>query len=82
VDGVRLEDQPSPQELKLLVKLYEYPGEVVPFDDLIAAVWGRYASEQDAMSLRKLVGRLRARLDKDKRRFVHNERGRGYRLEV
>lgn len=82
VDGERLESQPSPQELKLLEKLYQRPGEVVSVEDLIQAVWGEFTSDQDATSLRKLVGRLRDRLDQNARRFVRNERGRGYYLKL
>ena len=82
VDGVYLDSQPSGQELKLLERLYESRGQVVGFDELIEAVWGRFSTEQDATSLRKLVGRLRDRLDPNKQRFIRNERGWGYRLEV
>lgn len=83
VDGERLENQPSPQELKLLEKLYQRPGEVVSVEGLIQAVWGGFTSDQDATSLRKLVGRLRERLGKDnQQRFIRNERGRGYYLKL
>lgn len=85
VDGVKLEVQPSPKELKLLEELYYRGGEPVPNQKLIQAIWGASPEGQDETNLRKLISRLREKLDPDpehgKTRFIRNARGRGYWLE-
>ncbi len=80
VDGKRVENM-SPLEFKLLSALYYNAGEVMTNDELIRAVWGEAAFDQDETNLRKLVSRLRARLEPEgggSSRFIRNVRGRGY----
>jgi hypothetical protein len=85
VDGVELGDQPSRLEFRLLEALYRRKGEIVPSEVLVQTVWGSTPDGQDETNLRKLLSRLRRRLerastDRDAQ-FVHNVRGRGYYLK-
>ncbi len=91
VDGHPLTPPLPDLEFRLLNILYQRAPEIVPHSALIEAIWptatwmssdhpGAYKS--DEQNLRKLIGRLRERLDPDspgrKSRFVKNVRGRGY----
>ena len=80
-------------EFRLLQALYRVAPEIISQDELITQIWKTSgwtpnwdAQESlraaDAQSLRKLIARLRQRLEPDVTdgawRFVHNARGRGY----
>jgi DNA-binding winged helix-turn-helix (wHTH) protein len=94
LNGEQLDPPLSPQEFRLLETLYKVAPEIVPHEDLILNVWptARWMSDndetkaQDAQNLRKLISRLRERLDCERegqaQRFVKNVRGRGYWLDV
>lgn len=94
IDGEKLEPPLSPQEFDLLKVLYDATPEIVPHEQLIAAVWTEsnwmsdddQAQVQDAQNLRKLVSRLRDHLTYKREgkalRFIKNVRGRGYWLDV
>jgi len=95
IDGRRLEERPAPLESKLLNALYERSETTLSVEQLIKAVWSKseYADweddpdmpGQDETNLRKLVGRLRKRLERHApgsgRRFIQSEHGRGYVLK-
>ena len=73
----------SVAQFRLLQALYERPGEVVPRDDLIRAVWGEEAVGVSAQALDALVRRLRERLaeaDPD-HAYIVSVRGHGLRLD-
>jgi hypothetical protein len=84
VDGVRLEEQLSPLEFKLLETLYEHKGRTVSNEELMRTVWGTSYPNQDETNLRKLVSRLRKSLEPNAHgsssRFIQTVRGRGYSL--
>jgi len=90
VDGQRLTPPLSPQEFKLLETLYRHEPHIVVQDELIESVWPQSTWTTDEsygeQNLRKLVSRLRRRLDvggeDGEVRFVKNARGRGYWLKV
>jgi len=72
----------SELEFRLLRVLYEHSPSVISNEDLIEAVWSgsEYnAKDADQQNLRKLIDRLRQRLNPDdNNRFIKNMRGRGY----
>ena len=80
----------SPQEFILLKTLYRQAPEIVSHEALIEAVWppSGMSSEttHDEQNLRKLVDRLRKRLEPDtlgqSSRFIQSARGRGYWLKL
>jgi DNA-binding winged helix-turn-helix (wHTH) protein len=88
VDGHPLNPPLSNLEFRLLEVLYRAAPEIVSQNDLIAAVWDTSWASEDALSsadetnLRKLVARLRRRLETrttdSSRQFVRNAHGRGY----
>jgi len=88
VDGEALTGALSGLEFRLLTALYRASPNIVPQEKLVAAVWlaeqpvGGDWRNQDAQNLRKLITRLRQRLEPDARegawRFIRNARGRGY----
>jgi DNA-binding response OmpR family regulator len=88
VDGQRLIPPLSPQEFKLVETLYRHAPHIVTQDELIENVWPQssWASDESygEQNLRKLVSRLRRRLDAgdSEARFVKNARGRGYWLKI
>lgn len=94
VDGLELAEQPSPLEFRLLEKLYSRAGTIVSNEELMQAVWhSKYAQweaegaikDYDETNLRKLVARLRKRLDTasaGRSRSIRNVRGRGYWLKA
>ncbi len=84
IDGVCLTPPLTNLEFRLLKTLFQAaPNEILSKEDLIVGVWDD-PDAADEQSLRKLVGRLRERLEPnvtDKTwRFVQNRRGRGYSL--
>ncbi len=90
VDGQQLTPPLSPQEFKLLETLYHHAPHIVTQNELIESVWPQSSWGKDEsfgeQNLRKLVSRLRQRLDisgdGNEARFVKNARGRGYWLKV
>jgi hypothetical protein len=95
IDGVEMIPPPSRLEMRLLEALYYKASEFVDNETLIQAVWGvepkpwdvedEPIQTEDETNLRKLVARLRRRLDKHTagsgKRFIHNRRGLGYYLK-
>lgn len=92
VDGRLLETPLSDLEFKLLKALYQATPAIVSQEELVTAVW-RGADpandgaiyEKDEQNVRKLVARLRDRLEPGVTsdwRFLRNARGRGYWLSV
>lgn len=73
----------TPTEFKLLVTLMRHPGEVISAEDLVREVWGpQYANEIGFV--RRYVWHLRQKVEVDPEapRYIHNERGFGYRFEA
>ncbi len=71
----------TPTEFKLLVTLMHHAGDVVSPKDLVKEVWGaQYASEIG--HVRRYIWHLRQKIepDPDNPRFIHNDRGFGYRF--
>ena len=73
----------TPTEFKLLVTLMRHPGDVVSAKDLVKEVWGaQYASEIG--HVRRYIWHLRQKIEPDPEnpRYIHNDRGFGYRFGV
>jgi two-component system KDP operon response regulator KdpE len=73
----------TPTELKLLVALMRRAGEAVSPEELVREVWGpQYANEIG--HVRRYVWHLRRKIepDADHPRYIHNDRGHGYRFQV
>ncbi len=73
----------TPTEFKLLAALMRRAGEVVSPEELVSEVWGeQYAGEIG--HVRRYIWHLRKKieLDMENPRYVHNERGFGYRFQV
>ncbi|MFQ5398847.1 MAG: response regulator transcription factor [Anaerolineae bacterium] len=73
----------TPTEFKLLVALMRRAGEVVSPEELVAEVWGeQYAGEIG--HVRRYIWHLRRKIEPDPEnpRYVHNERGFGYRFQA
>lgn len=73
----------TPTEFNLLVALMKRPGAVVSSEELVRAVWGpQYASEIGFV--RRYIWHLRQKIEPDPEqpRYLHNERGFGYRFQV
>ncbi len=73
----------SPTEFKLLVTLMKRESEVVPAEDIVIAVWGpQYAGEVG--HVRRYIWHLRKKIeiDSDNPKYIHNDRGYGYRFQV
>lgn len=73
----------TPTEFKLLVALMRREKEVVSPEDLVKEVWGsQYANEVG--HVRRYIWHLRQKIEKDPEnpRYIHNERGYGYRFGV
>ena len=73
----------TPTEFKLLVTLMRHPGDVVSPKDLVKEVWGaQYASEIG--HVRRYIWHLRQKIEPDPEnpRYIHNDRGFGYRFGV
>jgi len=77
-DGVRL----SNMEIKLLRYLSDRPSQVVSNVDLLEQVWG-YAASANTRTITITVGRLRAKIELDRKRPSHiiTVIGEGYRFE-
>ncbi|MBI5824438.1 MAG: response regulator transcription factor [Chloroflexi bacterium] len=74
--------QLTPTEFKLLVTLMRHPSEVISAEDLVREVWGpQYANEIGFV--RRYIWHLRQKVEVDSEnpKFIHNERGFGYRFE-
>jgi len=73
----------TPTELKLLLALMRHPGEVISAEDLVREVWGPQYKEEIGF-VRRYIWHLRQKLELDPEnpRYIHNERGFGYRFEV
>ncbi len=72
----------TPTEFKLLVTLMRRAGEVVSPEELVKEVWGsQYASEVG--HVRRYIWHLRQKVEPDPEnpRFIHNDRGFGYRFQ-
>lgn len=73
----------TPTEFKLLVALMRRSGEVLSPEELVREVWGpQYADEVGYV--RRYVWHLRQKLEPDPEhpRYIHNDRGFGYRFCV
>jgi two-component system KDP operon response regulator KdpE len=71
----------TPTEFKLLVTLMHRAGDVVSPKDLVKEVWGaQYASEIG--HVRRYIWHLRQKIEPDPEnpRYIHNDRGFGYRF--
>jgi two-component system KDP operon response regulator KdpE len=71
----------TPTEFKLLVTLMRRTGEVVSPEELVREVWGpQYAGEVG--HVRRYIWHLRQKIEPDPEnpRYIHNERGFGYRF--
>lgn len=73
----------TPTEFKLLVALMRHPGEVLSAEELVREVWGPQYKEEIGF-VRRYVWHLRQKVEVDPEnpRYIHNERGFGYRFEV
>jgi len=80
-DGVPLELTPT--EFKLLEVLIHEPGRVFTQEQLVARVWGEEYAEEVGY-IRRYIWHLRRKVepDPDNPRYIHTERGVGYKLEV
>lgn len=73
----------TPTEFKLLTVLMQRVGEVVSPEELVREVWGpQYAGEVG--HVRRYIWHLRQKIEPDPEnpRYVHNERGFGYRFQA
>jgi DNA-binding response OmpR family regulator len=85
VDGTPIEPPLTHLEFLLLRNLYNKSPTIVPTLNLIETIWPG-GSSGDEQNLRKLIGRLRTRLEPDLKgsnsRFIKNSKGRGYWLNL
>ncbi len=73
----------TPTEFKLLVALMRRAEEIVSPEDLVKEVWGaQYANEVG--HVRRYIWHLRKKVEVDPEnpRYIHNERGYGYRFSA
>lgn len=73
----------TPTEFKLLVALMSHPHEVISAEELVREVWGpQYANEIGFV--RRYIWHLRQKVEVDPEnpKYIHNERGYGYRFEA
>jgi len=73
----------TPTEFKLLTVLMRHPSEVISAEDLVREVWGpQYANEIGFV--RRYIWHLRQKveIDSENPRYIHNERGYGYRFSA
>lgn len=83
---VKRGDEPldlTPTEFKLLVVLMRRPGQVVTPEELVREVWGPQYREEIGYA-RRYIWHLRKKVEIDPAnpRYIHNERGFGYRFQV
>jgi len=73
----------TPTEFKLLAVLIRQAGRVVTQEELVREAWGEEYLE-DVGYVRRYVWHLRRKLevDPDNPRYIHNDRGYGYRFEL
>ena len=73
----------TPTEFKLLTALMRRAGEVISAEELVREVWGPQYKEEIGF-VRRYVWHLRQKVEKDPEnpRYIHNERGFGYRFRV
>lgn len=73
----------TPTEFKLLATLMRHPGEVISAEDLVREVWGPQYSNEIGF-VRRYIWHLRQKveIDLENPKFIHNERGFGYRFEA
>lgn len=73
----------TPTEFKLLVALMRSKGEVMSPEALVREVWGPQYAEEIGY-VRRYIWHLRQKLepDLDHPRYIHNDRGFGYRFAV
>ena len=72
----------TPTEFKLLATLMQHGGDVISPKDLVKEVWGaQYASEIG--HVRRYIWHLRQKIEPDPEnpRYIHNDRGFGYRFD-
>lgn len=75
--------QLTPTEFRLLVTLMHHHGKVVSPEELVREVWGpQYKGEVGYV--RRYIWHLRQKIESDPEnpRFIHNDRGFGYRFQV
>ena len=79
VEGERIKLRPT--EFRLLYHLIENAGWVVPYDMLLAKVWG-YEYREEIHYLRLYITYLRQKIEPEPRhpKYIFNERGVGYRF--
>ncbi len=73
----------TPTEFKLLTAIMRRAGEVVSLDELVREVWGpQYSGEIGYV--RRYIWHLRQKIEPDPEhpRYLHNERGYGYRFQA
>jgi DNA-binding winged helix-turn-helix (wHTH) protein len=78
-------DPPLSNQLFLLLSaLYKHAPEIVSNVELMDAVWPPHLGTGDDQNLRKLVTRLRERIEPNIKepRFIQNIKGRGYWLKL
>lgn len=73
----------TPTELNLLTALMRRPGQVVSPEELVRVVWGPQYQEEIGY-VRRYIWHLRRKIEPDPEhpRYIHNERGFGYRFQV
>ena len=73
----------TPTEFKLLLVLMRHPGEVISADDLVREIWGPQYKEEIGF-VRRYIWHLRQKIefDPENPKYIHNERGFGYRFEM
>lgn len=73
----------TPTEFKLLVVLMRRSGQVVSPEELVREVWGPQYREEIGYA-RRYIWHLRKKveIDPENPRYIHNERGFGYRFQV
>jgi len=71
----------TPLEFRLLYTLISHQGQTLPTETIVERVWG-YSGEGSADLVRGLVGRLRAKVETDRKnpQYIQTVPGVGYRL--
>ena len=73
----------TPTEFKLLVALMRRAGDVVSVEELVSEVWGKQYTGEIG-HVRRYIWHLRQKIEPnpEQPRYIHNERGFGYRFQV